>query len=120
MAKKINKRTDTKMAARARRVRRIRKQVLGSAERPRLCVTRTNRSLFAQLINDEVGQTLFSLSTPTKKTANVKLAAELGKSVAAKAQSMGIQGVVFDRGGRVFHGRVAAVAAGAREGGLKF
>jgi large subunit ribosomal protein L18 len=76
--------------------------------------------MLVQLINDAEAKTLLSLSTDAGKTANVALSTELGKSVAKKAASVGISSVVFDRGGRVFHGRVAAVAAGAREGGLKF
>ncbi|MBS1985270.1 MAG: 50S ribosomal protein L18 [Bdellovibrionales bacterium] len=119
MAKKVRKRTDDKWAGRVRRVKRIRKKVLGTAERPRLCITKTNRSVVAQVINDEVGNTLLSVSTPQGKTSNITLATELGKTVAAKALAMGVKAVVFDRGGRVYHGRVAAVASGAREGGLK-
>ena len=120
MAKKLKKITNEKWASKTRRARRIRSKVAGSSVRPRLCVTRTNRSLILQLIDDDAGKTLLSLSTDKQKTANVALATELGKSLAQKAVAQGISSVVFDRGGRIYHGRVAAVAAGAREGGLSF
>lgn len=119
MAKKVKKSSDQKWASRVRRSRRIRSKVAGTAERPRLCVTRTNKCISAQIIDDDAGKTLTSLNTPKNKTANVTLATELGKTLAKKAMEMGIKAVVFDRGGRVYHGRVAAVAQGAREGGLK-
>lgn len=119
MSKKVKKSSDHKWASRLRRSRRIRKKVAGTAERPRLCVTRSNKTLYAQIIDDNTGNTLMSMVTPKNKTANVTLATELGKTVAKKAMELGITAVVFDRGGRVYHGRVAAVAHGAREGGLK-
>lgn len=120
MAKKIKKRTDQKVAARVRRARRIRNKVMGTAERPRLCVTKTNAKISLQIIDDTLSKTLVSASSPKGKSVNVKLATDLGKEIAKKASAAGIQAVVFDRGGQVFHGRVAAVANGAREGGLKF
>ncbi len=119
MAKKVKKSSSEKWASRLRRSRRIRGKVAGTAERPRLCVTRSNKLLAVQIIDDDAGKTLTSLATPKNKTANVALATELGKSIAKKAAEIGIKAVVFDRGGRVYHGRVAAVAQGAREGGLK-
>lgn len=119
MARKMKKTTDTKLAGRMRRVKRVRRKVAGTAERPRVCVTKSNRRIVAQVINDEAGRTLLSVTSPEKKTANITLATALGKEIAQKAMGLGIKAVVFDRGGRVYHGRVAAVAAGLREGGLK-
>jgi large subunit ribosomal protein L18 len=120
MARKIRKSTDPKVLIRFNRARRIRKKVAGTAERPRLCVVKSNRSLAVQLINDEQGVTLFGLRTPKGKSANLNLAKDLGKTAAAKALSLGIKACVFDRAGNLYHGRIAAVAAGAREGGLQF
>ena len=120
MSKKITKSTDLKTQIRARRRRRIRKNIAGSAERPRLCVTKTNRLMIAQLIDDDKGLTLVRLQTPKGKTANIMLASDLGKQVASAAVAKGIQNCVFDRAGNLYHGRIAAVASGAREGGLKF
>ncbi len=120
MAKKIKKKTSSKIVVKARRKLRIRKRVMGSALRPRLCVIKSNRVLAVQLINDDVGSTILSLQTPKGKTANVKLATELGKQIAQSALSKGIQTCVFDRSGNLYHGRVAAVATGAREAGLQF
>ena len=120
MAKKMTKRTSTKVVSRAVRKRRIRKKVLGSVERPRLCVTRSNRYLVAQIIDDSKGVTVLSERSTAGKTVNLALAAELGKNVAKKALEKGISNVVFDRGGFVYHGRIAALAKGAREGGLVF
>jgi len=120
MAKKVLKRTDSKIQIRARRRRRIRSSIEGSAERPRLCITKTNRFVSVQLIDDIKGVTLLAASTVKKKTANVASATELGKKLAQDAVSKGIKQVVFDRSGNLYHGRVAAVANGAREGGLQF
>jgi large subunit ribosomal protein L18 len=120
MARKIKKSTSSKLAIRAKRRRRIRKKIEGSLQRPRLCVTKTNRMLFVQLIDDLKGVTLFAANTPKGKTANLKLATDLGKSVAQAVMAKGIQTIVFDRSGNLFHGRVKAVADGAREAGLKF
>lgn len=120
MAKKIKKSSDQKWASRFRRVKRIRAKVAGNSERPRLCVTKSNKLISVQVINDDSGTTLMSASTPANKTVNVTLATELGKTIAKMAMDKGIKAVVFDRGGRVYHGRIAAVASGAREGGLKF
>lgn len=115
-----------KEIARRRRHERIRKEVFGTAEKPRLSVFRSTDHIHAQIINDEEGKTLLGLSTtsktfPSAKDAgNVKGAKELGKLVAQKALEKKIQQVVFDRGGFLYHGRVKAFAEGAREGGLKF
>jgi large subunit ribosomal protein L18 len=120
MAKKVLKRTDQKVAIRARRRRRIRSGVEGNSARPRLCVTKTNKMIVVQLIDDIVGKTLLHGETPKGKTANISLATELGKKIAGAAIQKGIEKVVFDRSGNLYHGRVAAVAVGAREAGLKF
>jgi large subunit ribosomal protein L18 len=85
-----------------------------------LCVTKTNRSIFVQVINDDIGTTLIAGSTPKGKAANLDLAKSLGDQIAKAAIAKGIQNVVFDRSGNLYHGRVAAVAEGARAGGLKF
>jgi len=120
MARKLTKRTDVKLLNRKKRHKRSRGKVAGSAERPRLCVTRSNRYLVAQLIDDDRGVTIFRAQTPKSKVANIALATELGKSVATGAKSLGLAKVVFDRGGFIYHGKIAAVAQGAREAGLEF
>ena len=109
--------------ARERRHRRIRGKVAGTAERPRLAVFRSNKGIFAQLIDDETGRTLAGaswLGLKGFKGNRIDQAAEVGKAVAAAAKKAGIESVVFDRGGYLYHGRVKALAEGAREGGLKF
>jgi large subunit ribosomal protein L18 len=109
--------------ARLRRHRRVRGKVRGTAERPRLVVFRSNRGIFAQLVDDDSGRTLAASSwldlgkADGDKTAQ---AAEVGKALAAGAKKAGIERAVFDRGGYLFHGRVKALADGAREGGLTF
>ena len=109
--------------ARERRHRRIRGKVAGTAERPRLAVFRSNRGIFAQLVDDENGRTITGASWLGLKSfegSKVEQAAEVGKALAAAAKQAGIETVVFDRGGYLYHGRVKALAEGAREGGLKF
>ena len=112
-----------KNVARLRRHKRVRGKISGTPERPRLDVFRSNMHIYAQIIDDEQGVTLVSASTMDKDFngfgGNVEAAAEIGKKVAAKALEKGITEVVFDRGGYVYHGRVKALADGAREGGLK-
>ena len=109
-----------KNEARLRRHRRVRNKISGTAARPRLDVFRSAKHIYAQIIDDEQGVTLVSASTMDKDfNGNVEAAAEIGKKVAAKALEKGITEVVFDRGGYVYHGRVKALADGAREGGLK-
>jgi len=109
---------------RLRRHRRVRGKIRGSADRPRLAVFRSNRGIFAQLVDDETGRTIAASSWldlgekfSGDKTAQ---AAEVGKRLAASAREAGVDGAVFDRGGYLFHGRVKALAEGAREGGLRF
>ena len=108
---------------RQRRHRRVRGKVHGSANRPRLCVFRSSKGIYAQLIDDDAGVTLASASTLQLGGASgtkSEKAAEVGKLVAQRAKDAGIATVVFDRGGYLYHGRVKALADGAREGGLEF
>ena len=114
-----------KRKARQRRHVRLRKKVSGSAARPRLVVTRSARHITAQVVDDGIGQTLVSASTleadlrgsNDDKTAKAR---KVGELIAERAKSAGVEGVVFDRAGNKYHGRVAALADGAREGGLTF
>ena len=108
--------------ARLRRHRRVRGKIRGTAERPRLAVYRSNRGIFAQLVDDDAGKTIVSASWTTLGTEGGKSdqATAVGKALAAAASKAGIETVVFDRGGYLYHGRVKALAEGAREGGLKF
>ncbi len=108
-----------------RRHRRVRKKIYGLPERPRLAVFRSNRHIYAQIIDDTRGHTLASacslekgLNLEGKKKTEVAM--EVGRLLAARARSKGIVKVVFDRGGNLYHGRVKALAEGAREGGLEF
>ena len=114
----------TKRQARLRRHRRVRGKVAGTAERPRLVVFRSNRGIDAQLIDDSAGRTVAAAGWKqlgkSFKGNKTEQAAEVGKLVAQKAKAAGIESVVFDRGGYLYHGRVKALADGAREGGLKF
>ena len=116
--------TLTTRQARERRHRRVRGKVSGSAERPRLAVFRSNRGVFAQLVDDATGKTLAGAgwtNLPKSFKGDKKAqAAEVGKALASAAKKAGIEAVVFDRGGYLYHGRVKALAEGAREGGLKF
>jgi large subunit ribosomal protein L18 len=110
--------------ARLRRHRRVRGKIRGSAERPRLQVFRSNRGIFAQLIDDDAGRTLAAASwkelPASFKGGKTEQAAEVGKRLAAAAKKAGLESVVFDRGGYLYHGRVKALADSAREGGLTF
>ncbi len=114
----------TKLDRRQRLKFHIRKRVKGSEERPRLSVFRSNTSIYAQIIDDIKGITLVSASShdlgEKKGNTNIDIASEVGKKIAAKAQEAGISAVVFDRNGYLYHGKVKALADGAREGGLKF
>ena len=119
----IVKRAKGKNAARSRRHFRVRKAVTGTAGRPRLVVSRSSRHVFVQVVDDTVGRTVASASTMEAdvrtldgdKTAKAK---KVGELVAERAKAAGVEAVVFDRGGNKYHGRVAAIADGAREGGL--
>ncbi|HWD76196.1 MAG TPA: 50S ribosomal protein L18 [Solirubrobacteraceae bacterium] len=111
----------TKPQARLRRRRRVRAKVSGSAERPRISVFRSNRGIFAQLIDDEAGRTLASVSwteAELRTHTGAEQAKRAGELLAQRAIAAGIQTAVFDRGGYQYHGRVQALAEGAREGGL--
>ena len=117
--------TNPRRAGRLRRKKHIRKIVTGTSDRPRLCIFRSARHIYAQVIDDENGHTLLSSSSllPTHKEAgghNREGAKVVGKHVAELAKEKGIVSVVFDRNGYLYHGRVAALADAAREGGLKF
>ena len=114
----------TTREARARRHRRVRKRIVGTAERPRLVVFRSNRGISAQLVDDLDGRTLAAASwlglKKSFKGNKTEQSAEVGKLLAANAKRAGVARVVFDRGGYLYHGRVKALAEAAREGGLSF
>jgi large subunit ribosomal protein L18 len=116
--------TLTVRQARERRHRRVRGKLVGSAERPRLVVFRSNRGIEAQLVDDLEGKTLAAASwlqlKASFKGSKSEQAAEVGKLLAQNAKKAGVEAVVFDRGGYLYHGRVKALADAAREGGLKF
>jgi large subunit ribosomal protein L18 len=103
---------------------RVRKIVSGTATKPRLAVFRSNKEIYAQLIDDATGNTILAVSSRDKaidsKGTSIEVASLVGKSIAEKAKSSGIEEVCFDRGGYLYHGRVKSLADGAREGGLKF
>lgn len=111
-----------------RRKKHVRRKVLGSPDRPRLTVFRSNRNIYAQLIDDEAGHTLVSASTQEKplqqeqanRNGDSQAAKRVGETLAAKAVEKGIKKVIFDRNGYAYHGRIRALAEGAREGGLEF
>jgi large subunit ribosomal protein L18 len=111
------------LESRRRRHRRIRGKVSGTAERPRLAVSRSNLRIYAQIIDDDRGHTLAAAGSheaALRDLAKGVAAAEVGKLVAERAKAAGVEAVVFDRGGYRYHGRVQALADGAREGGLAF
>jgi large subunit ribosomal protein L18 len=113
----------TRPAKRLKRRRRVRAKVRGTAERPRISVFRSNRGIFAQLIDDDAGVTLASVQwteDALKSLKPMEQATEAGKLLASRAKDAGIDTAVFDRGGYQYHGRVKALAEGAREGGLSF
>lgn len=114
---------DAKVIRRQKIRYNIRKTVSGTAQRPRLSIFRSNADTYAQLIDDQKGETILSASTKDKdikaqKAPKVVLSGLVGKAIAVKALAVGINTVVFDRGGYLYHGRIKAVAEGAREGGL--
>jgi large subunit ribosomal protein L18 len=116
--------TKQKHEARIRRHRRVRKKVRGEATRPRLTVFRSNKHIVAQVVDDRTGTTLAAASTHeadlrTGATGNKEAATKVGRLVAERAKAAGIEKVVFDRGGFIYHGRIAAVADAAREAGLE-
>ena len=117
------KRPDTR-GARIKRHKRVRGKISGTAERPRLSVFRSESNIYAQIIDDVAGNTLVAASSVEKafegNGGNIEAAKKVGAMIAERALQKGIEEVVFDRGGYVYHGRIAALAEGAREGGLKF
>jgi large subunit ribosomal protein L18 len=113
----------TKPARRLRRRRRVRAKVRGSAERPRISIFRSNRGINAQLIDDDAGRTIAAVAwteDSLKALPRMEQATKAGETLAKRAQEAGIERAVFDRGGYRYHGRVKALADGAREGGLAF
>ena len=116
-------RPDTR-GQRIKRHNRVRGKISGTAERPRLCVFRSEKNIYAQIIDDVAGNTLVAASSVEKDFeglgSNKAAARTVGKTVAERAKAKGIDTVVFDRGGYVYHGRVQELAEGAREGGLEF
>ncbi|MEU7859690.1 50S ribosomal protein L18 [Nonomuraea sp. NPDC049141] len=121
----FGKHTAARTVSRARRHRRVRKNVVGTAARPRLVVNRSTRHLFVQIVDDSVGHTLVSASTMdsalrTLEVDKTEKAKKVGELLAQRAKEAGITAVVFDRGGNRYAGRIAALADSAREGGLEF
>ena len=122
MKLKVSKHTSAKTKNRLKKKIRIRKTVKGTSERPRLCVFRSAKHIYAQIINDDLAQTVLtvsSLSLETKVTGK-ELAKTVGKAVAEASLKKGIKTVVFDRNGFIYHGRIQSLADGAREAGLNF
>lgn len=120
--------TNPRIAARLKRKSRVRKKVKGTAEKPRLNVFRSNKHMYVQVIDDVAGKTLVAASTLSEEIkvktpeegGKKSYAKEVGLLIAQKAKAQGIESVVFDRNGFLYHGRIRAIAEGAREGGLKF
>jgi large subunit ribosomal protein L18 len=115
----------SKLERRQRIRRRIRKVSFGTSERPRLAVFRSNKEIYAQIIDDNKGATIAAVSSRDKalsaeKGTKTELANLVGKAIAKKAQELGVEAVSFDRGGNLYHGRIKSLAEGAREAGLKF
>jgi large subunit ribosomal protein L18 len=113
----------TKPAKRLKRRRRVRAKVRGTAQRPRLSIFRSNRGMFVQLVDDTTGRTLVAVSwteSDFRSLGSMEQAKAIGEAIAKRAKEAGIETAVFDRGGYQYHGRVAALAEGAREGGLAF
>ena len=113
----------TKKVKRRLRIRQgIRRKVSGTAEKPRLSVFKSNKGIYAQIIDDEKGHTIAAASSKEigSTGVNIETAKEVGKKIAEKAGSNGVEKVVFDRGGYLYHGKIKALADGAREGGLNF
>jgi large subunit ribosomal protein L18 len=117
---------NAKASARAKRVKRIRKKITGTSDRPRLCVFKSSKHIYAQIIDDSIGKTIACMSTVDKlfesgdEKGKSSSAERVGEILAQRAKSAGIEKVVFDRGGFIYHGRIKAVSDGARKGGLQF
>ena len=118
----IKKQMSDRVVSRLTKKARVRKKIRGSEERPRLCVFRSAKHIYAQLINDANGKTLFSVSSLNTdgKGSGKEIAQKVGKEIAKLATSKNVKDVVFDRNGYLYHGRVKSLAEGAREGGLNF
>ncbi len=118
--------TNAKTTARAKRIRRIRKKITGSSDQPRLRVFKSNKHIYAQIIDDGSGKTVASMSSVDKDfqesddKSKTGVAKQVGILLAGKAKNAGVEKVVFDRGGYIYHGRVKALSEGAREGGIQF
>ena len=118
--------TNSKITARAKRISRIRKKISGTNERPRLSVFKSNKHIYAQIIDDVAHKTLVAMSTVEKdfsqgeEKGKIGAAKVIGKIIAERAKAQGIEKVVFDRSGYLYHGRVKSLSEGAREGGLQF
>ncbi len=118
--------TNSKIIARAKRVSRIRKKISGTDTRPRLCVFKSNKHIYAQIIDDVRHETLVAMSTVEKdfnqgeEKGKIGAAKVVGKIIAERAKAKGIETIVFDRSGYLYHGRVKSLSEGAREGGLQF
>ncbi len=122
MKLKFSKSTSSRVVNRLKKKVRIRKTLAGSEQKPRLCVYRSGKHMYAQLVNDDQGKTLFSISSLSfdSKLSGKDQAKEVGKAIAKLALDKKITSVVFDRNGFIYHGRVQALADGAREAGLQF
>lgn len=122
MKLRVSKHTSAKTANRLKKKIRIRKTVKGTSERPRLCVYRSSKHIYAQVINDDSQQTILTVSSLTLETkaSGKELAKTVGKAIAEASLKKGIKTVVFDRNGFIYHGRVQSLADGAREAGLNF
>ena len=119
----FGKHTSVKEVSRQKKKARIRSKLSGSTERPRLCIFRSSKHIYAQVIDDVTGKTLVAastLDTDGLKNANKETASAIGKEIAKRAMAKNIKSVVFDRNGYLYHGRVKSLAEGAREGGLVF
>ena len=118
--------TNPKVTARNKRIQRIRKKIFGTTDRPRMSVYRSNRHIYVQIIDDIQHKTLVSMSTDEKSfdltilKGKCEQAKQIGTIIAERAKSIGIEKIVFDRGGYLYHGRIKALSDGAREGGLQF
>jgi large subunit ribosomal protein L18 len=118
---KFNKKSSTKVISRAKNKVKIRRKIKGDGERPRLCVFRSGKHMYAQIVDDMAGKTLAAASSSKMGTKNNKEGSKaVGQEIAKKALEKNIKFVVFDRSGYLYHGRVQAVAEGAREAGLNF
>ncbi|MBC86436.1 MAG: 50S ribosomal protein L18 [Bdellovibrionaceae bacterium] len=120
MKLKFKKKTAKREVARKKNRMRVRRKVTGTTERPRLCVFRSSKYIYAQIIDDSTGKTLASADSKADKTNSREAAKKVGETIAKKAQAANVASVVFDRSGYIYHGKIKSLADGAREAGLKF